>query len=116
MRKAIFAGILLFWAQAAAAQELGLFEGHSDIGSVVPPGTASFVGGEYTITSAGANVWARVDAFHYLWKKMSGDVVLTGTPAGVGFPKKTFLKAGDKVSAEIESIGRLDVEIIKGDE
>jgi 2-keto-4-pentenoate hydratase/2-oxohepta-3-ene-1,7-dioic acid hydratase in catechol pathway len=44
-----------------------------------------------------------------------GDVVLTGTPAGVGFPKKTFLKVGDTVSAEIESIGRLDVEIIKGD-
>jgi 2-keto-4-pentenoate hydratase/2-oxohepta-3-ene-1,7-dioic acid hydratase in catechol pathway len=44
-----------------------------------------------------------------------GDVVLTGTPAGVGFPKKTFLKVGDRVSAEIESIGRLDVEIIKGD-
>lgn len=40
-----------------------------------------------------------------------GDVVLTGTPAGVGFPKKTFLKVGDKVDAEIESIGRLSVEI-----
>src|SRR5437868_6456502 len=45
-----------------------------------------------------------------------GDMVLTGTPAGVGFPKKTFLKVGDRVSAEIESIGKLDVEIVKGDE
>jgi 2-keto-4-pentenoate hydratase/2-oxohepta-3-ene-1,7-dioic acid hydratase in catechol pathway len=40
-----------------------------------------------------------------------GDVVLTGTPAGVGFPKKTFLDVGDKVDAEIEGIGRLSVEI-----
>jgi 2-keto-4-pentenoate hydratase/2-oxohepta-3-ene-1,7-dioic acid hydratase in catechol pathway len=40
-----------------------------------------------------------------------GDVVLTGTPAGVGFPKKTFLKVGDRVDAEIESIGKLSVEI-----
>ena len=40
-----------------------------------------------------------------------GDVVLTGTPAGVGLPKKTFLKPGDRVDAEIESIGRLSVEI-----
>jgi len=40
-----------------------------------------------------------------------GDVVLTGTPAGVGFPKKTFLKPGDRIDAEIESIGRLSVEI-----
>ena len=67
MRGAIFAGVLLFWAQSAAAQQLGVFEGHSDVGSVTPPGTASFSGGDYTITSAGANVWARVDALHYLW-------------------------------------------------
>jgi 2-keto-4-pentenoate hydratase/2-oxohepta-3-ene-1,7-dioic acid hydratase in catechol pathway len=40
-----------------------------------------------------------------------GDVVLTGTPAGVGMPKGTFLKVGDKVDAEIESIGKLSVEI-----
>jgi 2-keto-4-pentenoate hydratase/2-oxohepta-3-ene-1,7-dioic acid hydratase in catechol pathway len=40
-----------------------------------------------------------------------GDVILTGTPAGVGAPKGTFLKAGDKVDAEIENIGRLSVVI-----
>ena len=42
-----------------------------------------------------------------------GDVLLTGTPAGVGFPKRSFLKPGDRVSAEIESIGTLNVEIIQ---
>ncbi|MFO1193660.1 MAG: fumarylacetoacetate hydrolase family protein [Rhodoferax sp.] len=40
-----------------------------------------------------------------------GDVLLTGTPAGVGAPKKTFLKVGDRVEAEIEGIGRLDITI-----
>jgi len=40
-----------------------------------------------------------------------GDVVLTGTPAGVGMPKKTFLNTGDRIDADIESIGRLSVEI-----
>ena len=38
-----------------------------------------------------------------------GDVVLTGTPAGVGAPKQTFLSVGDKVDAEIEGIGKLSV-------
>lgn len=38
-----------------------------------------------------------------------GDVVLTGTPAGVGFPKRTFLKTGDRIDAEIETIGALSV-------
>lgn len=41
-----------------------------------------------------------------------GDVLLTGTPAGVGVPKQTFLKVGDRVDAEIETIGRLSVEIM----
>lgn len=40
-----------------------------------------------------------------------GDVLLTGTPAGVGAPKKTFLEVGDQVDAEIEGIGRLSVTI-----
>ena len=40
-----------------------------------------------------------------------GDVILTGTPAGVGAPKQTFLKVGDSVDAEIEKIGRLSVTI-----
>ena len=36
---------------------------------------------------------------------------LTGTPAGVGAPKQTFLSVGDKVDAEIEGIGKLSVTI-----
>ena len=40
-----------------------------------------------------------------------GDVLLTGTPAGVGVPKGTFLAVGDKVDAAIEGIGTLSVVI-----
>lgn len=43
-----------------------------------------------------------------------GDVILTGTPAGVGAPKGTFLSVGDRVVAEIEKIGSLDVTIMEG--
>lgn len=40
-----------------------------------------------------------------------GDVILTGTPAGVGVPRQEFLKIGDHVEAEIEGIGRFSVTI-----
>jgi 2-keto-4-pentenoate hydratase/2-oxohepta-3-ene-1,7-dioic acid hydratase in catechol pathway len=40
-----------------------------------------------------------------------GDVLLTGTPAGVGVPEGTFLKVGDRIDAEIEHIGRLSVTV-----
>jgi len=42
-----------------------------------------------------------------------GDVVLTGTPAGVGVPRGSFLAVGDDVVAEIEGIGRLAVTIME---
>jgi len=36
-----------------------------------------------------------------------GDLVLTGTPAGVGVPRRMFLKPGDTVKLWIEGIGEL---------
>jgi 2-keto-4-pentenoate hydratase/2-oxohepta-3-ene-1,7-dioic acid hydratase in catechol pathway len=37
-----------------------------------------------------------------------GDIVLTGTPAGVGTPRNEFLQPGDHVEIEIEGLGRLE--------
>jgi len=34
-----------------------------------------------------------------------GDLIFTGTPAGVGAPTKNFLKPGDEIRTEIEGIG-----------
>ena len=41
-----------------------------------------------------------------------GDVIATGTPAGVGMPKNEFLKAGDEIVVEIEGLGRLTNRIV----
>jgi len=64
---------------------IGIFEGQSDIGSAIVPGSASFdaATGQYTVNSAGYNVWYTRDEFRYLWKKFSGDVSLA---ADVTFP------------------------------
>ena len=67
---------------------LGIFEGQSDVGSVVPPGTLAYspATGAYTITSAGINLWSTTDGFHFVWKKLSGDMSLT---ADIDFPVKS---------------------------
>jgi hypothetical protein len=64
---------------------IGIFEGQSDIGSAVIPGSSSYdkTTGSYTINSAGYNVWYVRDEFRYLWKKMSGDVSLA---ADIAYP------------------------------
>jgi len=41
-----------------------------------------------------------------------GDVIATGTPSGVGATHNLYLRAGDKVEAEIDRIGTLDIEIV----
>lgn len=66
---------------------IGIFEGQSDIGAAVVPGSSSYNNktGQYTINSAGYNIWYTRDEFRYLWKEMSGDVSLA---ADINFPDK----------------------------
>jgi hypothetical protein len=64
---------------------IGIFQGQSDIGSALVPGSASYDAQtkQYTINSAGYNIWYTRDEFRYLWTKVSGDVSLA---ANVSFP------------------------------
>jgi hypothetical protein len=64
---------------------IGVFQGQSDIGGAVVAGSASYDAAtrQYTIHSAGYNIWYTRDEFRYLWKKMSGDVSLA---ADISYP------------------------------
>lgn len=70
---------LLAAALLLSATPLGLFEGDSDIGDNPKPGSITFDAsqGEYRVTGGGANIWARTDAFHFVWRRLSGDATLT---------------------------------------
>ena len=45
-----------------------------------------------------------------------GDIIATGTPAGVGMGKGRFLRSGDHVVAEIEQVGKLENWVTMADE
>ena len=77
---------------------IGIFEGQSDVGSALVPGTARFEAatGKYTIHSAGYNIWYTRDEFRYLWRRMSGDVSLASNidypdPNGYGVRKAVLV-------------------------
>jgi TolB protein len=78
---------------------VGIFESQSDVGKVQPAGTASFdaASDAYTVASAGWDLWAASDAFHFVWKKVSGDLSLTADiqldpPSAASIPhRKAFL-------------------------
>jgi hypothetical protein len=64
---------------------IGIFEGQSDVGAALVPGSSSYnkTSKQYTIVSAGYNVWYQRDEFRFLWTKMSGDISLA---ADINFP------------------------------
>jgi TolB protein len=82
--------VRLSWTALLAATLLtsaapaGLFEGDNDIGDNPKAGSMTFdaENGEYRITGGGANIWAKADAFHFVWRRLSGDAALT---ARIGF-------------------------------
>ncbi|HLA73945.1 MAG TPA: hypothetical protein VK624_20755 [Steroidobacteraceae bacterium] len=64
---------------------IGIFDGQSDVGAALAPGSASYdaSGKTYTIKSAGYNIWYSRDEFRFLWKKLSDDVSIA---ADIAFP------------------------------
>ena len=44
---------------------------------------------------------------------LPGDLICTGTPAGVGFARGRFLEPGDVTVAEIEILGRLETRVVE---
>lgn len=61
---------------------IGDFEGQTDIGQVLHPGSAEYDAATktYVLTGSGDNMWFSTDEFHFVWKKISAeDVTLTAT-------------------------------------
>ena len=79
---ALMTGISAAIGSSTGAQDgpapVGLFEGHSDVGTVLHPGTVDYDTSQrtYTISGSGENMWFAADAFQFAWKKVSGDVTL----------------------------------------
>jgi 2-keto-4-pentenoate hydratase/2-oxohepta-3-ene-1,7-dioic acid hydratase in catechol pathway len=44
---------------------------------------------------------------------LPGDIIATGTPEGVGAASGNFLKAGDRIEAEVAHIGVLHSKIVR---
>jgi hypothetical protein len=101
-------------ATKSTEEPIGIFTGQSDIGSAVVAGTSSYDPNtkQYTIHSAGYNIWYTRDEFRYLWKKMSGDVSLAAdivypNPEGYGDRKAVLIIRQDLEDDSKEAMGAL---------
>lgn len=99
---------------------IGLFEGQGDVGDscdIGIPGSASFdaAKNEYRITASGYNMWFDRDAFHFLYNKVEGDLVMVADINFVGKGKVAHRKAGWIVRQTLDKDSAFIGAIVHGD-
>lgn len=84
--RTLFLTCLLAVSGLAETGNLGPFTNSGDVGGPAIKGATHFdaAKGEFRITGAGANIWAKEDQFQYVWKEISGDVKVTATMQFLG--------------------------------
>jgi sugar lactone lactonase YvrE len=82
-------------AVSSQQTSLGLFEKSSDIGAVKIPGSVEYDEAKktYTVAGGGENMWAATDAFHYVWKRLSGDLSIASDIQFIGTGGNAHRKA-----------------------
>jgi len=101
---------------AAMAASIGIFDGHSDVGAVKSPGTARYDAQtqEYSVSGSGANMWADKDEFQYLWKRMTGDFILTARMRLLGSAVEPHRKIGWTVRPSLDTHSAHVVAVVHG--
>jgi Tol biopolymer transport system component len=101
MRKEIITGfmtLLGFLSLAGSAQNYSknIFTGNSDIGSCNIKGSLVFnpASQDYVITGSGENIWFGSDQFHFAWRKLAGDFILTANVEFIGEGSQPHRKTG----------------------
>ncbi len=89
----------------AQKQNLGIFEGHGDIGAVLKPGSASYNAKihQYELSGSGYNVWFDHDEFQFMWKRLKGDFILHTRASLVGKGVDPHRKVGWMVRSSLDS-------------
>ena len=86
---------LLLRACVAQAADLGPFEAQGDIGKTSKSGSVDFSPGNnsFLVAGGGENMWFTNDAFHFVWKRLSGDFALQAAIEWIGAGGNAHRKA-----------------------
>ena len=93
---ALVLGLMMFLTGSLTrGAELGLFESQVDVGAVGKNGSATFdsTSDTYRVTGGGENMWFTNDAFHFAWKRVSGDFSLQTAVEFIGTGGNAHRKA-----------------------
>lgn len=84
---------------------LGPFESQTGIGSIRLPGSCAYDPQQqtFTITASGANIWGDHDDFHFVWRRMTGDFIVTARASFLGEGVNPYRKLGWMARASLDS-------------
>ena len=112
MRLQIFSRILVTGLTAAmsataisAQTTVGIFDAQNDVGRTKHPGSTSYDSRlqHYVIAGSGANMWNERDDFHFVWKRMTGNFILSTRARFIGKGVEEHRKIGWTIRPSLES-------------
>ena len=124
MRFHTFCGIIvtglsvaLVAAVADAQGPVGTFDGQADVGRTKHPGSTSYDSKlqKYVIAGSGANMWNDRDDFHFVWKRMTGNFILSTRARFIGKGVEEHRKIGWTIRPSLESNGPHVTAALHGD-
>jgi TolB protein len=97
--QSLLLALLITWISPLFAQSLqpiGIFDHHQDVGDPKLKGSGVYNSEDqtYTLSGAGANMWANADQFHFAWKKLKGDFIVRATVKFIGAGTHEHRKIG----------------------
>src|SRR5260370_9773751 len=102
---------------ASPQNPFGLVEGLADVGKVNQSGSGVYDDekGEYTIAGSGTNMWGDHDEFHFVWKRMSGNFILTARAGFIGKGVEAHRKIGWIIRQGLETDSGQVSAVVHGD-
>ena len=111
--------ICLLIAGTTAAQKgpTGIFENNTDIGNPKNAGSSVYNAADqsYSVKGSGYNIWFARDEFHYLYKKIKGDFILTANFRFEGKGTEAHRKTGWMLRASTDEDSRHISATLHGD-
>jgi TolB protein len=94
------------FSEVARAQgRVGIFDAQTDVGRVGRPGSASYDPQRqiYLIAGSGQNMWDDRDDFRFVWKRMTGNFILSARARFIGAGVEEHRKIGWSIRPSLET-------------
>ena len=97
--------LAMFGASGSAQSPIGIFDSQIDVGRPRHTGSASYQPErqEYLVAGSGQNMWGDRDDFHFVWKRLTGNFILSTRARFVGTGVDAHRKIGWTIRPSLET-------------